>query len=305
MIYAFNKDEGKTIEKAEKELLFSINKSYDLYHYLLLLPIEIVAMAESKINSAKQKHLPTADDLNPNTRFIDNPLIKQLADNISLTKYTGIKKLSWVNNPELIKSLYNEIISSEYYSEYMNTKEVGYEGHRTFVIDLYSQYIGQSELLYQILEEMSIYWNDDSDFILNMIIKTIEKFRLSHNQSKPLMRLYKNEEDADFVKTLFRKSLVEFEENRELIHKFTKNWELERIAYMDILLMSLAISEIKNFPSIPVKVSMNEYIEIAKYYSTEKSSVFINGVLDKIIAHLRKEEKITKEGRGLIGEDNN
>ncbi|MEA3444745.1 MAG: transcription antitermination protein NusB [Bacteroidota bacterium] len=302
MFYAFFKAESGAIDKAEKELIFSINKSYDLYHYLLLLPIEIANYAESKIEAGQAKHRPSPEELNPNTRFINNPIIKQLAENENLNKYTGIKKLSWVNNPELIKNLYLEIISSDFYAEYMTTKEVGYEGHRVFVIDLYSEFIAQSDLMYQVLEEMSIYWNDDSDFILNMIIKTIKKYMPGHNSSKPLMPLYKNEDDAVFAKNLFRKAIVEFEENKKLIDQFTQNWELERIAFIDMLLISLAISEINNFSSIPIKVSFNEYIEIAKYYSTEKSSTYINGMLDKIIALLQKENKINKIGRGLISQ---
>lgn len=302
VLYAYFKVQDKPIDKAEKELVFSINKSYDLYHYLLMLPVEVMARAEEKINSAKEKHRPTPEDLAPNTRFVDNPVLKQIAENENLARYTSIKKLSWVNHPELVKNLYNEIVASEMYQEYMTAKEVGYEGHKAFVIDIYAEFIANSELLSQILEEMSIYWNDDSDFILNMIVKTLQKFRHNQKSHKPLMSLYKNEEDADFVKQLFRKSIVDFESNQKLIHEFTQNWELERIAFMDILLMSQAISEVVNFSSIPVKVSMNEYIEIAKYYSTEKSSVYINGMLDKIIAHLRKEKKITKHGRGLIGE---
>ncbi len=302
MTYAYYKDDGKTIDKAEKELIFSINKSYDLYHYLLLLPIDIVALAQEKIENARARHRPTHEDLNPNTRFINNPVIKQLAENENLHKYSAFKKLSWVNHPELIKNLYSKIIASEFYKEYMESKNVGYEGHKTFVIDLYAEFISKSELLYQLLEEMSIYWNDDSDFIFGMIVKTITKYRPGHGATKPLMRLYKNEDDAEFVKKLFRKAVVEFNENQELIHRFTQNWELERIAFMDLLLISLAISEMTNFSSIPVKVSFNEYIEISKFYSTEKSSVFINGILDKIIDYLRQEKKIQKHGRGLIGE---
>lgn len=302
VLYAYFKVQDKTIDKAEKELIFSINKSYDLYHYLLMLPVEIKARAEDKINSAKEKHRPTPEDLNPNTRFVDNPMLQQIAENENLARYTSIKKLSWANHPELVKNLYNEIISSDLYQEYMQAKEVGYEGHKTFVIDIYSEFIAPSELLSQILEEMSIYWNDDADFILNMIVKTLQKFKPNHKPGKALLSLYKNEDDADFVKQLFRKSIVDFEANQKLIHEFTQNWELERIAFMDILLMSQAISEISNFTSIPVKVSLNEYIEIAKYYSTEKSSMYINGMLDKIIAHLQKEKKIDKHGRGLISE---
>ena len=303
VLYAYFKVQSNAIGKAEKELAFSINKAYDLYHYLLLLPVEVVAVAEEKINARRNRRRPTEEDLNPNTRFIENPIIKQLAENEHLLKYTSLKKLSWVNHPELIKNLYNDIIQSEMYKEYMSAKEVGYDGHKTFLIDIFSEFIAPSEFLHQLLEEMSIYWNDDAEFILHMIVKTVQKYRIAHKPGKALMTLYKNEEDADFAKQLFRKSVVEFKENQDVIHKFTQNWELERVAFMDQLIIAQALTEITNFPSIPVKVSFNEYIEIAKYYSTEKSSVYINGMLDKIIAHLRNEKKVLKAGRGLVGEN--
>lgn len=302
--YAYLKSEGQTINQAEKELFFSIQKSYDLYHYLLLLMIDVVDYAESRIELAKNKRMPTYEDLNPNTKFIDNRLIKALRENEDLKKYLNDQKLSWTNYPELIKGLYNEIRESEFYKKYMESTTRGFNEDKKFIIELYSKIVIVYEPLYQNLEEQSIFWNDDVEFVVGMIVKSLRAFKASDNQNVKLMPLFKNEEDRDFVKRLFRKAVLNHKENEELISKFIKNWDVERVAFMDIVVMSLAITEMIEFSEIPVKVSLDEYIEISKYYSTQKSNVFINGILDKTVEHLKQEGKIKKIGRGLIGEVN-
>ncbi|MBU8891731.1 MAG: transcription antitermination factor NusB [Bacteroidales bacterium] len=300
--YAYFKSSEQSVSQSEKELLFSIQKSYDLYHYLLLLIIDVVQFAGSRIDLALQKQVPTKEDLNPNTRFIDNRLIKLLNDNTDLKKYLNDQKLSWVNYPELIKNLYNEIRESESYKNYMSKENSGFNEDKKFISDVYSKIIINFEPLYQNLEEQSIFWNDDVEFVISMIIKSFRSFKAASNEEVKLMPLFKNEEDKDYVKKLFRKAILNHKEYEELISKFIKNWDVERVAFMDIVIMSLAVSEMVEFPEIPVKVSLDEYIEIAKYYSTEKSNIFINGILDKIVGHLRKDGKIKKTGRGLIGE---
>ncbi len=302
--YAFLKSSEQTINQAEKDLFFSIQKSYDLYHYLLLLIIDIVQFAESRIELAKQKKIPTYEDLNPNTKFIQNKLVKRLTENADLNKYLNDQKLSWVNHPELIKNLYNEIKQSELYEKYMNSGVDGFNDDKKFITDLYLKIIINNEELYQILEEQSIFWNDDVEFVIGMIIKTFRSFKAKNGQEEKLMPLFKNEEDKDFVKRLFRKAVINHKENEQLISNFIKNWDVERVAFMDIVVMSIAISEMIEFNDIPVKVTLDEYIEIAKFYSTEKSNIFINGILDKLVEHLKKEGKIKKTGRGLIGELN-
>lgn len=300
ILYAHFKSDNQTITMSEKELLFSIQKSYDLYHYLLLLLLDVARYSESRIELAKQKRVPTREDLDPNTRFIDNKVIKQLQECSRLSSYVQNRKLSWVNNPELIKKLYQEIIDSEDYQAYMNDEKNSYKADKEYFIKVFENHIVTSALLYQILEEQSIYWNDDVEFIISMIIKTVGKFKNRAEEEVELMDLYKNEEDKGFAKTLFRKSVINFNDHNELIDKFTKNWELERIAFMDILIMKQAITEMVEFAAIPVKVSLNEYIEISKFYSTKKSSNFINGVLDKVVTSLKEQNKINKMGRGLI-----
>jgi N utilization substance protein B len=300
--YAYLKSSDQSINQAEKELFFSIQKSYDLYHYLLLLVLDVVDYADSRIELAKKKQIPTQEDLIPNTKFVDNKMIKLLNQNVNLKKYLNDQKLSWVNYPELIKKLYLEIRDSEVYKKYMLSETSGFNEDKKFISDIYSKVIINFESLYQNLEEQSIFWNDDIEFVIGMIIKSLRAFKATSDENVDLMPLFKNEEDRDFVKRLFRRAVLAYKEYEQLISKFIKNWDVERIAFMDIVVMNLAIAEMVEFSEIPVRVSLDEYIEIAKFYSTEKSNVFINGILDKIVEHLKKEGTIKKIGRGLIGE---
>ena len=185
----------------------------------------------------------------------------------------------------------------------MSSEKDSYELDQKFITQVYSQLLPEFDLLFQQLEEQSIYWNDEIELVISLIIKTIQSFDEQEEGGKDLYPLYRKEEDREFAKELLRKTIRDFSEYDELIEEHSKNWDLERIAFMDILIMKMAITEMIEFRSIPTKVTLDEYIEIAKFYSTEKSNVFINGVLDKIIAHLRKENKIQKLGRGLIGEN--
>lgn len=300
ILYAYFKSVDPSINKFEKELFFSFNKTHELYHYLLLLIIEIKKHALARINLARNKHVLTHEDLNPNLRFVNSKVISQLESNYDFKKYMDEKKISWLNYPVLIKDIYQIMVNSEVYKNYMNGTENSYASDKKFVIEFYLQFLDTSELLYQILEEQSIYWNDDVEFIINMIIKTLKSFKEEEKENSKLMPLFKNQDDRDFAKNLFRKTILNHNEYNKLIAKHTRNWDIQRIAFMDILFMQLTIAEVVEFPSIPIKVSLNEYIEIIKYYSTKKSSTFINGILDKIINSLKEEGKIKKTGRGLI-----
>lgn len=302
-LYAYFKHDGSSnLKKAESELLHSIHKAFDLYHYLLLLIIDLADYALSRQELASQKKIPTYEDLHPNTKFTENSLIQQLRTNKQLLQYLENHKLSWVNYPELIRGLYTRITQSSEYQEYMNRKERSYKEDKNFVCTLYKNYIATSDALYQNLEEQSIYWNDEPEFIMGIIMKTIKKFRQEEGENAALLPLYKNQEDEEFSKRLLRKVVMNYSEYLPLIEKFSKNWEVDRIAFLDILLMEMAIAEAIEFPSIPVKVTLNEYLEIAKYYSTAKSNVFLNGILDKAFTHLKENKQIMKSGRGLIGE---
>lgn len=302
-LYAFNRREDDNLPAAEKELLFSISKTYDLYHYLLLLITDIADIAVEKIDQALQKRMPTSEDLNPRRRFIDNKVIDQLRKNKALNAYLANKKLSWVSYPHIPRILYNKLIAWDAYNEYMSSDAHNYQSDRKFVIRMVTELFAASEDLNSNLEEQSIYWNDDMEYITAMVEKTLKKFKPESGENVSLLPLYKNEEDEQFVRILFSKSVIHTKKCSELIDKNTTNWEVERIALMDIMVMQLAITEILEFPEIPVKVTLNEYIEIAKYYCTSKSSTFVNGILDNIVKEMREEGLFTKFGRGLVGEN--
>jgi N utilization substance protein B len=302
-LYAYYTTGREDMRRSEKELHFNIEKAYELYHYLLLLLIDVVLYAESRIEIASNKHIPTHVDLHPNTRFLNNMLVDQLRNNTHLLRFVEQHKLNWVNHPELIKEVYTRLIESEEYEAYMKAEEHGYAEDKRLVTFIYTHIVFSSERLDSIMEEQSIYWNDDLEFITSMIVKTFKKFKEEDGPDKPLMELYKNKEDSDYVLKLYRQTILHHDEYVEYIKLNTRNWDLERIAFMDILIMQIALAELVAFPSIPTKVTLNEYLEISKFYSTSKSNIFINGVLDKVVMQLKEEKKILKKGRGLIGEN--
>ena len=304
-LYAFNRREDDNLAQAEKELEFSIEKTYDLYHYLLLLVLEIADIASEKIDQALQKRMPTTEDLNPKRRFIDNQVIAQLRENRAFNDYITSRKLSWINSSHIPRLMYNKMITWDKYEDYMSSDVHGYIPDKKFIINLITKLFAESEDLESNFEEQSIYWNDDTEYVTLMIEKTLKKFKSDNGEIAGMMPLYKNKEDEDFVRILFRKAILHTKQCSELIDKNTTNWEVERIALMDILVMQLAITEILEFPEIPVKVTLNEYIEIAKYYCTPKSSTFVNGILDNIVKEIRDQGLFNKSGKGLIGENLN
>jgi N utilization substance protein B len=302
LVYAHQKSGDANLNSSEKELFFSIDKAYDLYHYLLLLLLEIADYAQSRIDLARNKRIPSEADLNPNTRFVNNTIISQLRNNDVFLRTVQNQKLSWADSPEIIREIYNKLIESGFYKKFMEAEHCTLEDEKKVISRLYSDIISETDLVYQLLEEQSIYWNDDVEFIISMIIKTVKHTKQNTAPEKMLLRKFKNDDDLEFTKKLFRKSILKRDETREIIEKFTLNWDFDRIAYMDVLIMQMALTEVQEFSSIPVKVTLNEYLELAKFFSTKNSSNFINGVLDKAIAHLKSENKIKKQGRGLVGE---
>jgi len=303
-LYAYNRREDDDLVKAEQELMFSIDKTYELYHYILLLIIDISDIASERIDLALQKKMPTPEDLNPNRRFADNIVITQLKNNLALKRYISSNKLSWSNWPEVPRSLYGKMLTWEPYVEYMRPAESSYSADKKIIIRLVTELFNLSDDLLSSFEEQSIYWNDDLEYVSAMIEKTLKKFKNNSDNTLELMPLFKNAEDEQYVRVLFRKVILRGSECSELIDRNTTNWEVERIALMDILVMQLAITEILEFPEIPVKVTLNEYIEIAKYYCTSKSSTFVNGILDKVVREMKEGDKFKKLGRGLVGEMN-
>ncbi|MDA3881534.1 MAG: transcription antitermination factor NusB [Prolixibacteraceae bacterium] len=301
-LYAFHTSPDQTINQAEKELFHSIKRTYDLYHLLLQLLVEVHKYASERSELRKKKNFPTEEDLNPNTKFINNGLLSSLAQNIALQDYLESKKLSWIDHFNLIKKLHNQLTESEFFSKYMANSDSSISEDRGLVEYFYAEIVAQSDDLYQLLEEQSIYWNDDVEFVISMIIRTLGKFKANSPDFKSLMPLFKDREDEDFTKELIRKSIVNSDEYRSIIKTHLKNWEIDRVAFIDVLIMEMAICEFLNFQSIPTKVSLNEYIDLARYYSTIKSRTFINGILDKILKSLNEDGKVKKAGRGLIEE---
>ena len=295
IIYAYYQNGGKNLEAAEKELFYSLSKSYDLYNYLLLLMVEVTRFADRRIDNRRHKLRPTAEDLNPNTRFIDNAFMAQLAQNKQLEEFSKNQKRTWDDEGDFVKHLFSKIEETKAYQEYMAKETLTYEDDRELWRKLYRTVIAQNDEIDEILEEQSLYWNDDKAIIDTFVLKTIKRFDPENGAEQELMPEYKDEEDREFARKLFRAAIKGAEVYRNLIADNTKNWDMERIAFMDILIMQVALAEILTFPSIPTSVSLNEYVEIAKMYSTPKSSSFINGMLDTIVNQLKKENKLTKE----------
>jgi N utilization substance protein B len=268
----------------------------------MALLLEIADFAQRKIDTNMSKLVPSFEDLHPNTSFVDNRIIQLLRKNRRLQAYLNQSKLTWVNHPELIRELYAFLTESEFYREYLSTPEHSFWDERKFAEKVFQNIILVSEDLHIVLEEESIYWNDDIDLVVAMILKTLKNFNEDSDENQPLLPKYKDAEDEEFSRDLFRKSIINHDELRDLINLHSSNWDLERIAFMDILIMQLALTEFLYFPSIPTKVTLNEYIELSKYYSTDKSRNFINGILDKSLKELKTDHRVIKTGRGLIGE---
>lgn len=294
IIYAYYQNGGKNLDTAEKELFFSLSKAYDLYNYLLLLMVEVTKFAAKRIDAAKNKLAPTKEDLAPNTRFVDNQFIAQLEVNKQLLDFTSSQKKTWENEPEFIKSLYEKIMASDIYKEYMAAESVTYEDDREFWRKLYKNIIFNNPALDEVLEDQSLYWNDDKEIVDTFVLKTIKRFDPANGAKQELLPEFKDDEDRDFARRLFRRAILNADYYRHLISSNVRNWDLDRVAFMDVIIMQVALAEILSFPNIPVSVSLNEYVDIAKLYSTPKSGGFINGTLDGIVNQLKKENKLVK-----------
>ena len=298
-VYAHTQCEGLTPVASEKNLVASIDKAYDLYFHLLALVPEIAEYAAERIRIGENKKLPTYDDLHPNRKFVENKVIARLNEDEELQAQLKARKLSWANHRDLIVALYNALIRQPFYMKYMASDERSFREDAQLVSDIYMTMLEEFEPLDRVLEEQSILWNDDLGFLLTMVSRTILSMREAHEAIK-LMPQFKSEEDLDYAKSLLRNAIAGFERISLLLDNSMQNWDIERVALMDQIILITAIAEAENFPSIPVRVTMNEYIDIAKCYSTDSSGGFINGLLDRIIARLTDEGKIVKSGKGLL-----
>ena len=301
LLYAYFQSEENNIPKAEKELLNTIERMYDMYLYLLLSLSEMKRAAENKLADKKKKIRPSEEDLHPNVKFVSNEIITALENSSSLKVLCEKRKLNWmgVENQELFRKIFQHTLENETYFQYMNNGMTGFEEDRAFAISIFKEDLANSYLLYHYFEEKSINWIDDLDLCCSMVIKSIKG--IQENEEFISLPLFKeNDDEKEFLVQLFLKTLQNNKESEELIGELADNWELDRIAKMDMLLLKMGLTELQIFPSIPTKVTLNEYIEISKFYSTPKSNLFINGILDKAIGKLTLEKKIVKTGRGLI-----
>ncbi|MBR5812122.1 MAG: transcription antitermination factor NusB [Alistipes sp.] len=298
-LYMHLKSESDSLMASEKTLLASIDKTYDLYFQMLSLVVELAHYAEQRQQAAMQKKLPTYEDLNPNRKFVENSVIRLIADSDSVNDYLAARKLNWSKYPELIKLLYNQLEETPYFKKYMSSQERSFREDLALITEFYTKELEECEMLEEALDEQSILWNDDLGFALVMVTRTLSNMRPSHKEVKVLPK-FKSDEDLDYATSLFENAAINFDEHLETIEQYTRNWDVERIAYMDNIIMVIALAELVSCPSIPIKVTLDEYIEIAKFYSTQSSSTFINGVLDKMVTSLTEAGKINKSGRGLI-----
>ncbi|MDH6354211.1 N utilization substance protein B [Dysgonomonas sp. PH5-45] len=295
ILYSIELSHNRDLKIAESSLNFSLQKSYDLYYYLLLLMIEITDMYSKKIEQGKNKLLPTQEELHPNTRLLDNKFINQLKSNTQFNNYLKERPLNWSENSTFVRKLLDTILSSSLYKEYTSDSDTSYEADRTFWKKTFKKFITENEELEDLLEDESLFWNDDIEIVESFVLKTIKRFDEKNGTEQELLPMYKDEEDKLFAKKLLHETMLNSTEYEQMIAQYAKNWESERIALMDQIVMQIAISEILNFPNIPVSVTLNEYINIAKVYSTQKSASFINGILDTIVADLKKNNRIIKQ----------
>lgn len=296
LVYAFYQNDGKTLDVAEKELKFSLSKAYELYKYLLSMLVDLKAYGERRAESsaARAERLGTKiGGLSPDRQFADNKFLVQLADNKALGEYRE-KKQEWLEEPAFVKKLYTTMIESELYQNYLTKEDFSYEADRELIRKLYKTYVCNNEDFDSLLEEHSLYWNDDKEIVDSFVMKTIKRFKEDSTAEQELLPDYAAVEDKNFAGTLFVETLKRAQEVRQLIRENSKNWEFNRLAFMDVIIMQIALAEILTFPQIPLSVTFNEYLDIAKIYSTPKSAGYINGLLDHVVKSLKKKGELMK-----------
>jgi N utilization substance protein B len=298
-IYAMHQKSSDDIEKEEKFLRQSIDNIKDLYLIMLTSMTEIRKKEIVFLDASSKKHLATPEEKNPNKKFVNNAVLQLLEENSSLNSALEKRKINnWSMNDDYILILLNGIKQSKLFEKYMSTNKSSFEEDKQFVIDMFTELIAPNEKLYEYLEDDKLTWIDDIPLVNTQILKQLQQ--ISEKSDFNVPKLYKDEEDKEFVSSLFRKTVLsEVELAKQYIDK-TPNWDADRIAEIDTIILKMAICEFFKFPSIPIKVTINEYLEIAKEYSTPKSSIFINGILDNLVKEFQTQNKIVKTGRGLM-----
>ena len=300
ILYGFYQDSDADVVATRKALTHSVGKMQELYVLLLMMIGAMQGFAIDRIEAGRKKQLPTPEDLHPNTKFVTNKPLRALANSKKLQKAASDLGVGWGDDQEMLRKMFRSLLEHEEYIEFMASEERGFKHDREYLIRIFRKHMITSEVFQERLEEQSIFWNDDLDLAASMAIKTIKTIRETDDDITLLPLWREDDDDKQFLETLFTEALAQAEVNEALVMEAAKNWELERIALMDRILMKMALAEAKSFSSIPLKVTLNEYIELSKYYSTPKSNGFINGVLDQLFTQLKKDGTIVKIGRGLI-----
>lgn len=298
-VYAYD-SANHNIELGEKSLVKSLDDVHTLYINMLSLLLEVVDMSRKSIELKKEKRLVTEEDLNPNLRFAQNGAALTIENNRKYKLYA--EKIDWSVESDNIKKIWKEVEADKKYKAFMSNPRHNFQHDIEIMIYIFKNYIAVNDVFLDLFEERNIYWYDDVQMVSINVVKTLSSLRPEMDEfDSILMQLFKNQkEDLKFVKELYHKTVLQSDASMKLIEKYTKNWDVDRIARLDTVLMKISITEFTSFPNIPVKVTMNEYLEISKNYSTEKSRVFINGVLDKVLVDLKNENKLNKSGMGLI-----
>lgn len=300
ILYGFYQDEDSDSVKAKNALDHSITKMHELYLLLLNMIAGLQGIAIDRIETARKKQMPTEEDLHPNTKFVRNAPLRILANSKNLQKTSEELGVSWANNQELLRNMFRDLIGDEEYKNYMSSEERGFQHDKESLVRMFRKNLVNQEPFQYMLEEESIFWMDDLDLASSMVIKTLKSIKEDDDEVELLKVWRDDDDDKKFLEGLFTKTLAQGETNESLIKEGAQNWELERIALTDRILMKMALAEAKEFPTIPLKVTLNEYIELSKYYSTDKSHGFINGILDQLFLKLVEAGEIKKTGRGLV-----
>ena len=293
LTYAYYQNGNKNIDSAEKELLFSLSKAYDLYAYMLAL-IPAVARESRKYLEVAQSKAQREGTAMPSQKFAYNRFAIQVEENTALNDILDAKKISWNDHPEFVNKLYLQITDSQIYKEYMDSSDDSYEADRELWRKLYRTLIENNEGIDSILEEESLYWNDDKEIVDTFVVKTIKRFDEKAGHKQAILPEYASEEDIDFARKLFRAAILNADEYQHYMGEMSGNWDFNRLAFMDVIIMQIAIAEMMTFPGIPINVTINEYVEIAKLYSTPRSGGYINGILDPIARMLVKSGRMLK-----------
>ena len=294
IVYSYYQNGNQKPDVAEKELQLSMSKAYDLYNYLLLLLVEIHRIAQRSFETKQSRAQRLGETTELNKKFVNNRFMLLLESNKQLKEFSEMTNRTWIDQEEFVRNLWNRIEASEYYQAYMESDRDDYDEDREIWRQIYRNFICNNEGLDSILEDMSLYWNDDKTIIDTFVLKTINRFNPENGVDQPLLPEFRDPGDEEFACQLLRRTLANSDYYYKLISDSTRNWDVERIALMDRIIMQIALAEIISFPSIPVSVSINEYVEVAKMYSTPNSGKYVNATLDHIVKKLESENKLIK-----------